>query len=186
MSLSVFALITALGDFIQAIRKHPSEGYWLLFDVNSSSTQCVISLHPLRKVSLIEMRRSVRLVLVAKSTQPLKPHESTFKSPIQIPTTWSKRYQAGLFLSDFDLRAITITDALQSTQTTTQPSSSLATASTALSRWLVAASPIVVSVSHLSFLNWEQMDGRQQTANFIGNVDSARSVKVRGCFGLLA
>ena len=61
VSLSVLTLITALEDFIQVIRKHPSEGYWLLFDVNPSLTHCVISLHPLREVSLIEMRRSVRL-----------------------------------------------------------------------------------------------------------------------------
>ena len=61
VSLYVFRLITAHEDSIQVIRKHSSEGYWLLFDVNSSLTHCVISLHPLREASLIEMRRSERL-----------------------------------------------------------------------------------------------------------------------------
>ena len=61
VSLSVFELVKALEDFIQVIQKHSSEGCWLLFDVNSSLTHCVISLHPLREASLIEMRRSIRL-----------------------------------------------------------------------------------------------------------------------------
>ena len=124
VSLSVFALITALGDFIQVIRKHPSEGYWLLFDVNSSLTQCVISLHPLREVSLIEMRRSVRL---STGRQVYSSAEAPrVNLQIHHPNT-NRLVQAILKSHDYslsrldDLRAITITDALQSTQTTTQP-----------------------------------------------------------------
>ena len=83
VSLSVFELIKALEDFIQVIQKHSSEGYWLLFDVNSSLTHCVISLHPLREASLIEMRRSIRLSTGRQIYSSSDPPESTFKSTIQ-------------------------------------------------------------------------------------------------------
>ena len=184
VSLSVFTLITALEDFIQVIRQHPSEGYWLLFDVNSSLTHCVISLHPLREVSLIEMRRSVRLSTGRQVYSSAKAQRVNLQ--IHHPNT-NRLVQAVLKSQDYslsrldDLRAITITDALP-IHTGNDSAEIPSLLPLHLPRYQGGSLPHHLSsclTATLSFLNaWEQMDGPQQTAIFIGNVHSARSSQI--------
>ena len=184
VSLSVFKLITALEDFIQVIRKHPSEGYWLLFDVTSSLTHCVISLHPLSEASLIEMRRTVRL---STGRQVYSSSESPgVNLQIHHPNT-NRLVRAVLKSQDHslsrldDLRAITITDALP-IHTDNDSAAIPSLLPLHLPRYLGGSLPHHLSSclsTTLSFLNaWEQLNGRQQTAIFIGNVDSARSSQI--------
>ena len=184
LSLSVFTLITVLEDFIQVIRQHPSEGYWLLFDVNSSLTHCVISLHPLREVSLIEMRRSVRLTTGRQFYSSAKAQRVNLQ--IHHPNT-NRLVQAVLKSQDYslsrldDLRAITITDALP-IHTDNDSAEIPSLLPLHLPRYQGGSLPHHLSsclTATLSFLNaWEQMDGPQQTAIFIGNVHSARSSQI--------
>ena len=184
VSLSVFELIKALEDFIQVIQKHSSEGYWLLFDVNSSLTHCVISLHPLREASLIEMRRSIRLSIGRQIYSSSEPPRVNLQ--IHHPMT-NRLIQAVLKSQDYSLsrlddqQAITITDA-PLIHTDDDSAEFPFRLPLHLPRYQGHSLPHHLSScfsATLSFLKaWEQIDSRQQTAIFIGNVERARSSQI--------